>query len=139
MLKGLLRCNALVRVALKHLVQEVKAFLIKRHKRAETLRGVLLLVLGLNWQLLVARPVFLSGSASNLEDLLQLLTFVLTSEQGLPVYDLGENAAYTPNIDRSGVVLAAHQNIRGAIPQRDDFVGEVFHWNSKSARQTEIS
>eukprot|EP00960_Hanusia_phi_P040218 754313-Hanusia_phi.AAC.4 len=49
----------------------------------------------------------------------------------LPSNELREDASCGPHVHRAGVVLAAHEELRGAIRPRDDVVGEenviVFH------------
>lgn len=42
-----------------------------------------------------------------------------------------ENAADAPNVDGSGVSVAAHQNVGGSVPERDDFVGVGPHGDSE--------
>ena len=93
-LQGLLSSDALLRVALQHLVKQVQALFVQGHETAEVLRSVLLLSLRLQGKLLVPRPVLLGGRAADLENFLELLALVLTREERLAINDLGKNATH---------------------------------------------
>ena len=86
-----------------------------------------------------ARPLVQVRGASDLKDLRQLVTVVYTSEKRLSVYDFSKDASDGPYIYRRGVVLGTKEDVRGTVPQSDDLVREVLHWDAKGASQTEIS
>ena len=62
------------------------------------------------------RPVCLSRSAKNAEDLEDLVDLGVTREQRLASSHLGEDTADRPHVDASGVLAATEQDLRCAVP-----------------------
>ena len=132
-------CDTFCRVALQHFLDQVKALLVKSWNQLR--QGLLLehlAILRVERQLCQANPVFWVGSASYLEDFLQLVSLVLAGKKRFTADDLSENASDGPDVDGGGVVLGAHQDIGRTVPQSHDLVRKVLHWDSEGTRQTEI-
>lgn len=70
------------------------------------------------------RPRLLGGHAAELKDLSQLFHFVVTLEQGLPVDELAKDAAHAPHVDGGVVGRGPEDELRRAVPERDDELGE---------------
>mmetsp|Transcript_25471 Transcript_25471/g.78404 ORF Transcript_25471/g.78404 Transcript_25471/m.78404 type:complete len:353 (-) Transcript_25471:83-1141(-) len=70
-----------------------------------------------------AGPRGLVGRAEDAEDSEQLVDFGIAREERATRSHFSEDAADGPEVDRRGVVLAAEQDLGGAVPERDDFVG----------------
>ena len=85
-----------------------------------------------------ARPDALAGRAEQLEDVQQLLQLGVAREQRLLARELGEDGAHGPHVHGRGVVAPAQQNLRRAVPQRDDLVRVRLHRHGKRASQPEI-
>lgn len=78
------------------------------------------------------------GGGDAPEDLEDLVNLGITSEQRLARAHLGEDAADGPHIDAGGVLAATEQNLRGAVPQRDDLVGVCAERHTEGSREPEI-
>ena len=130
-----LRCNSFGGVTLEHLVEQIETFGAQRwYFACQRLRLEVQHVLRIERKLSDARPVLFTWRTSNIKNLLQLLFFVITSKKRLLVDNLSKNAPNRPYIDRCAVVFTAHENIRCSIPQRHNFMREIFHGNPKSSR-----
>mmetsp|Transcript_36645 Transcript_36645/g.90485 ORF Transcript_36645/g.90485 Transcript_36645/m.90485 type:complete len:280 (+) Transcript_36645:895-1734(+) len=110
--------DALGGVVHQHLLQQVDAVRVQ-------LRDHLVQVLLLPLRELVpvaqarhARPQLLVGRAQQLEDVQQLLQLAVAGEQRLLAGQLGEDAPHGPHIDGAGVLRAAQQQLRRAVPPR---------------------
>ena len=71
-------------------------------------------------ELFVVRPDFLARSPKQLEYFVQLVLVALAAEQGGHVDELSKDAADGPHVDVRRVQLLAEQELRGAVPERDD-------------------
>jgi len=131
--------DALCWVAFQHLIKEVQTKFIKAgHELLQKLRLILRVIWLEERQILHCRPGFKTRCATPFEDFHELVFVIMSWEERSSGDQLGENATHGPNIDRCVVVLAAHQNIGGSVPQCDDLVSEVLHRNAKGAGKTEI-
>jgi hypothetical protein len=139
MQKRLFRRNTVRGVALKHLVQQVQPLFVEAYLVGKRLLWEHDVALREEGKFLHLRPLFFRGGASKLEDLLQLLLFIVAGKEGLVVYDLCEDTANRPYVDRGAVVLGAHQHVRRTVPQGDNLVREVFDGDAERTGQTEIS
>lgn len=96
---GVLRGDALGRVALEHLVKQVEALLIQGgHCLLQGLSRVLGVVWLVEREVLHGGPEVQSRGAATLEDLHQLIFFILTSIEGSAVNHLRKDTADRPNI-----------------------------------------
>ena len=83
------------------------------------------------------RPGIAFGHANNLDDFRHLVALerhclltvhfcLFAFEDGAQREQLGEDAAYGPQIDRDCVVAGSQEEVRGAVPNRDDdFIAAV--------------
>lgn len=111
------------RVVGKQLLQEVDAW---RVELGDDGGQVLLFPLG-EGLLVVAHvldlgPHLLGGRAEHLEDLEDLVDLRVAGEQGLALRHFGENAPDGPHVDARGVLLAAQEDLRRPVPERDHLV-----------------
>ncbi len=72
------------------------------------------------------------------EDLEDLVNLGVAREQGLAGAHLGKDAADRPHVDAGGVLAAAEQNLRGAVPEGDDLVGVGAQGDAERAGQAEV-
>ena len=81
----------------------------------------------------------MSGEGDAPEDLEDLVNFRVTSEQRLARAHFSEDAANGPHINTGRVLATTEQNLRGAVPQRNDLVGVGAEGHTKGSRESEIS
>ena len=140
----LLCADASGRVVHQHALQEVQAVLAKDLDTICVDHFVVLLPLPLGetalevWERLDARPVGLSGSAQDAEDLEDFVDLGVAGEERLAGGHLGEDAADGPHVDTSGVLATTEKDLRCAVPESDDLVGVSAERNTKGASQTKI-
>ena len=124
---------------LQHLAQQVQPQCIHlRQDRVQALRRKVVevrLVLG---KLADTGPGALRRRAHEAEDLLQLIVVGRAGEQRPAGVHLRHDAAGGPDVDAGIVGAGAEQDVRGAVPQRDDLVGEGIDGDAKRPRQPEI-
>ena len=89
-------------------------------------------------QLGEAWPLVQIRGASDLKDLRELVTVIYSSKEWLSVYNFSKDASDGPDIDRRSVVLGTKEDVWGTVPQSDDLVSKVLHWDAKGACQAEI-
>ena len=141
----LLCADASGRVVHQHALQEVQAVLAKHLDTICVDHFVVLLPLPLGetalevWERLDARPVGLSGSTQDAEDLEDFIDLGVAGEERLAGGHLGEDAADGPHVDTSGVLATTEKDLRCAVPESDDFVCVGTERDTECAGQTEIS
>lgn len=86
-----------------------------------------------------AGPDIFRWGAHTSEDAEQLINLRVAVEEWLPCNHLRKNASNAPDINRSGVALTTKKNLRGAIPESNDFVCVDANGNTERASKTEIS
>ena len=140
----LLCADASGRVVHQHALQEVQAVLAKDLDTICVDHFVVLLPLPLGetalevWERLDARPVGLSGSTQDAEDLEDFIDLGVAGEERLAGGHLGEDAADGPHVDTSGVLATTEKDLRCAVPESDDFVCVGTERDTECAGQTEI-
>lgn len=140
----LLCADASGRVVHQHALQEVQAVLAKHLDTICVDHFVVLLPLPLGetalevWERLDARPVGLSGSTQDAEDLEDFIDLGVAGEERLAGGHLGEDAADGPHVDTSGVLATTEKDLRCAVPESDDFVCVGTERDTECAGQTEI-
>lgn len=96
---GVLGGDALCRVALEHLVKKVEAKLVKsRHILLKWLRLVQGVIRLVKRKVFHLGPLLKRRSATALEDLHELVLFVLASKEGSASYELSKDASDRPNV-----------------------------------------
>ena len=124
---------------LQHLAQQVQSKRVHlRQDRVQALRRKVVevrLVLG---KLADAGPGALRRRAHEAEDLLQLVVVGRAGKQRPARVHLCHDAAGGPDVDAGVVGAGAEQDVRGAVPQRDDLVGEGVDGDAERPRQPEI-
>jgi hypothetical protein len=60
--------------------------------------------------------------------LLKLVDFVFALEEGFSCQELAKNAADGPHVDGLAVASCAEEELRGAVPEGDDELGEFWGW-----------
>ena len=83
-------------------------------------------------------PHGLVGSPEHLEDVQQLLNLGLAREHGRLSDELREDAPDGPHVHRGGVQRGSQEDLRGAVPQRDDLVGVGLERNAERPAQSEV-
>lgn len=87
----------------------------------------------------VSQVLHVVGDGDVPEDLEDLVDFRVTGEQGLSRAHFSKYAADGPHIDTGRVLPTTKQNLRGAVPQRNDLVGVGAEGHTKGSRESEIS
>lgn len=59
-------------------------------------------------------------------------------EEGATGVHLGHDAAGGPDVDGGGVGAGAEEDVGGAVPQGDDFVGEGVDGDAEGAGETKV-
>lgn len=138
-LQGVCGGDAHLGAELEHAVEEVEADLVDLGQdQAEILGGVDGEVALVLWELGDAGPRALRGRAHQAEDLLQLVLVGGAGEQRAARVHLGHDAAGGPDVDAGVVGAAAEQDVRGAVPQGDDLVGEGVDGDAKGAGEAKV-
>ena len=126
--QAFLRGGPVVGVELQHLVDQVEALL--RHVGAD--RGPVLFRAGLHVSEVVkgdlvgeVGDVLGPRRAQHAYDFGDLIVVVDAGEEHVARDQLGENAAYGPDVDGLGVSLGVEDDLRRAVPASDDVFGEV--------------
>ena len=83
-------------------------------------------------------PRTLRGRAHKSEDLLELVLIGGSREEGAASIHFSHYAACRPNVDARAVGARSKKNVRGAVPEGHDLIGERIHWNAKGAGETEV-
>jgi len=121
--QGLTCRDSLGGVVREHFGEEIEAVGVQvRHRLLEgpgLPAGEVSLVVGEGGD---ARPDVLGRGSKGPEDFENLVDFRVAREEGVAGDHLGEDAANAPDIDGDGVVLAAEEDLRGAVPEGDDLV-----------------
>ena len=128
----------------QHALQQIQAVLAENLDTICVDHLVILLPLPLReaalevWEGCHTRPVCLSWSAKNAEDLEDLVDFGVAWEERLAGGHLGEDAANGPHVDTSRVLTTTEQNFGRAVPESDDLVSVSAERNTECAGQTKI-
>lgn len=128
----------------QHALQQIQAVLAENLDTICIDHLVILLPLPLReaalevWEGCHTRPVGLSWSAKNAEDLEDLVDLGVAWEERFAGGHLGEDAANGPHVDTSGVLTTTEQNFWRAVPESDDLVSVSAERNTECAGQTKI-
>ena len=85
-----------------------------------------------------AGPGALGGGAHQAEDLLELVFVGRAGEQGATRVHFGHDTAGGPDVDAGVVGATPEQDVRGAVPEGNDFVGEGVDGNAEGAGETKV-
>ena len=85
-----------------------------------------------------ARPGALGGGAHETEDFLELVFVGCAGEERAAGVHFCHDASRGPDVDAGVVGAAAEEDVRGSVPEGDDFVGESVDRNAESAGETEV-
>ena len=128
-----------LRSQLQHATDEIQADLIDlRQEHAQVLRGVDVEVGLVFGELADAGPGAFRGRAHDAEDLLELVLVRGAGEEGAARVHFGHDAAGGPDVDAGVVGARAEEDIRGAVPEGDDFVGEGVDGDAEGAGEAEV-
>ncbi len=83
-------------------------------------------------------PGALGGGAHEAEDFLELVFVGGAGEEGPAGVHFGHDAAGGPDVDGGVVGAGAKEDVGGAVPEGDDFVGEGIDGDAKGSCETEI-
>ena len=83
-------------------------------------------------------PVALIRGALDLEDFEYLVDFRVAREKRLSLSHLSKDAADRPNVDRSGILLLAEEDLGSSVPKGHNLVSVGLDRQAEGARQTEI-
>lgn len=72
-----------------------------------------------------AGPDLLVGGSKRTEDAEELVNLAIAREERITCQHLSEDATQTPDVDRSGVVSGAQQNLGRSVPQGDDLLKQT--------------
>ena len=84
-------------------------------------------------------PVILVRGTEDLEDLEDLVDLRVAHEERSALDHLSEDAACGPEVDAKTVGLLSEENLRAAVPERDDLVGVRLNWQAERSGQSEVS
>lgn len=74
-----------------------------------------------------------------LEDLEDLVNLRISTEKGLLLHKLSEDAANGPDVDSQTVLLLSQQHFRCTVPESFDFVSERLDGETEGASESKIS
>mmetsp|Transcript_9008 Transcript_9008/g.26205 ORF Transcript_9008/g.26205 Transcript_9008/m.26205 type:complete len:292 (+) Transcript_9008:498-1373(+) len=131
--------DALARVVAHHLLEQVHAGLLEaRHElanvQARPVREGRVPVL----QRRAARPDLLVRRAEDAEDLEELVDLRVARQERALRGALGEDRANGPHVHGRRVGLAAHEDLRRAVPERHHLVRQRPDGRAESAREAEV-
>ena len=78
------------------------------------------------------------GGAERAEDLVELVDLAVSRPEGPAVDHLGEDDADRPHVDGARVLLGAEEDLRRAVPQRDDLVCVRAQRHGEGAREAKV-
>ncbi len=78
------------------------------------------------------------GSASDAEDLGELVDLSVSAEDRLAEVQLGQGAATGPDVDCFAVEGGPEEDFRGPVPASDDSLGHLDVWLAVVAREAEV-
>lgn len=135
----LVGAGAHLRPKLQHAAQQVETHLVDlRENHAQVLRGIDMKVGLVFRELGDAWPGALRGGAHQPEDLLQLVLISRTGEQRAARVHFCHNTAGGPDVDAGVIGTAAEQDVWGAVPKGDHFVGEGVYGDAEGAGEAKI-
>lgn len=85
-----------------------------------------------------AGPGRLGGRSQGLEDLVDLADFGVAFEHRLAPEHLAVDAADRPNVDARSVLGLSEKDLRTAVPQGDDLVGQLGEGDREAAGESEV-
>ena len=139
MLQSVLGTDAHLGSQLQHSAQEIQSLLVDLRKdQAQVLGSVDVEVGFVLGELRDAGPGALGWCAHEPEDLLQLVFVGCAGEEGAAGVHLCHDAPCGPDVDAGVVGAAAEEDVRGAIPESDNFVREGVDWDTEGAGKTEV-
>ena len=139
MRQGLIGLDPDLRSKLQHPIQQIQPQLIHlRQNHAQVLRGVDMKVAFIFRELGDTGPRTLRGRAHESEDLLELVLIRGSREERAAGIHFCHYAACRPNVDAGAIGTRSKKNVRGAVPEGYDLIGERIHWNAKGAGKSEV-
>ena len=137
--QGLVGADAHLGPELQHPAQEVQSHLINlRQDHAQVLRGIDVKIRFVFWELGDAGPGALRGRTHQSEDFLELIFIRGAGEEWTACVHFRHDATSGPDINARVVGAAAKQDVRGAVPEGNDFVGEGVDGDAKRTSETKI-
>ena len=140
MLQTLLGTRAHLRPQLQHPAQQIQAHRIDLRQDQVQILGVVhvetVLIFRVGGD---PRPGALRGRAHQPEDLLELVFVRRAGEERAACVHLGHDAAGGPDVDGGVVGAGAEKDVRRAVPEGDDLVGEGVDGDAKGAGEAEVS
>lgn len=85
-----------------------------------------------------AGPGAFAGCAHEAEDFLKLVFVGSAGEKGATGVHFRHDAAGGPDVDAGIVGAGSEEDVRGAVPEGYDFIGEGVDWDPESSCETEI-
>ena len=139
MIQGIMSANSQLRSQLQHSLEQINAGRINlREDDAEILCSVHLEVLLVFAVLRDSRPGALGRCAHDAEDAHELIFVRRAGKERTSGVHLGHNAACGPDVDAGVIGTTSEEDVRGAVPESYDFVGEGVDWDTEGSRETEI-
>ena len=144
MMHGLLRADPARRIIHEQTLQQIQPLLTKHLNPIRVHQLVVRLALPLGETRLEVRegrdagPLRLGGRAEDAEDLEDLVDLAVAREERLARRHLRVDAADTPHVDARAVLPAAEQDLRRAVPERDDLVGVGAEGHAEGPREPEV-
>ena len=150
--EGVLRGPALIGVVLEQFADEIHCMI--RHPAGvrnalleiltklvgeDHVTALRLILLPQRTHLVNGRPGLGGGVAQHPEDEIQLGWVARSLQEGTSTEHLSNDASNTPHIDLGRVDLATQQELRGAVPKRNDLVREPLHLGIPGPGQAPVS
>lgn len=128
-----------LRSQLQHPRDQIQPHLIDLRKEHAQILGRVDVEIGLVFgKLADSRPGAFGGSTHNAEDFLKLVFVGGAGEEGAAGVHFGHDAAGGPDVDAGVVCAGAEEDVRGAVPEGDDLVGEGVNGDAEGAREAEV-
>jgi len=90
-------------------------------------------------EVIYAWPGGVVRSALSFEYFEYLVDFRVSLKEWFAVGHFDHDAPCRPNVDTEVITFFAHQDLRGAVPQGDNFMCQCLQWQFKTACETEIT
>ena len=139
MRQGLIGLDSDLRSKLQHSIEQIQSQLIHLwQNHAQVLRGVDMKIAFIFRKLGDTGPRALRGCAHESEDLLKLVFIGGSRKEGTASIHFCHYAACRPNVDAGAIGAGSKKNVRSAVPEGYDLIGERIHWNAKGAGESEV-
>ena len=137
--QAILRAGPHLGPELQHPPQQIEPDGVDLREDGAELLGVVDVEVGLVFRVGgYPRPGALRGGAHEAEDLLELIFVGGSREERAARVHLRHDAACGPDVDAGVVGAGAEEDVWGAVPEGDDFVGEGVHRDAEGAGEAEV-